>query len=229
MSQSTQGKVTAKALQKTIKASIKREISVRGINVTTRRGNKELKFLTQKIAGYSFENLEQARIAGEKLGQHLSELFQQRKKPHLDGSLIRQVTFQNNIWARAGLSAEETLPKETVERQEDASQIPVTQTTEDRPMATEVVAIEEAEKLSVTDSVAQAISDKNESTEHADEITTQASAFQATEGILPTNEAETNSEAEEISITDSVAQELPDNNETAESTDEIATSEKSET
>ena len=101
-----------------------------------------------------------------------------------DNGLIRQVTLQNNIWARAGLSAEETLPKETVERQEDASQIPVTQTTEDRPMATEVVAIEEAE---------------------------------------------TNSEAEEISITDSVAQELPDNNETAESTDEIATSEKFET
>ena len=200
MSQSTQGKVTAKALEKTIKVSIKREISVRGINVTTRRGNKELKFLTQKIAGYSFENLEQARMAGEKLGQYLSELFQQRKKQDLDGGLIRQVTFQNNIWSRAGLSVEENYREETVEHKEDASQIPVTQTIEDRPMTTEVVAIEEAEELSVTDSVAQENSDNNESTEH-----------------------------EEISVTDSVEQELPDNNETAESTDETATSEKSET
>ena len=61
MSQFTQKKLTAKALEKAIKASIKKEVSARGINVTTRQGNKELKFLTNKIARYSFDNLEQAK------------------------------------------------------------------------------------------------------------------------------------------------------------------------
>ncbi len=44
MNQSVQEKVTAKALEKTIKASIKKEIASRGINTTTRQGSKELKF-----------------------------------------------------------------------------------------------------------------------------------------------------------------------------------------
>ncbi len=44
MSQFTQKKLTAKALEKAIKASIKKEVSARGINVTTRQGNKEFIF-----------------------------------------------------------------------------------------------------------------------------------------------------------------------------------------
>ena len=195
MSQSTQVQVTAKAIEKSIKASIKREISARGINVTTRRGNKELKFLTHKIADYSFEDLEQAKIAGEKLGQHLSEVFQQRNKQHLDGGLIRQVTLQNNLWSLAGL-------EETVSYKEDTSQIPATQTlTEDQQMTTAEVAIQESEKLSVTESVAQELPNNEETVEDFEEIEDFTS--QVIEESLPTIEAETNSESEEALATDS--------------------------
>ena len=121
MNQSVHEKVTAKALEKTIKASIKREIASRGINTTTRQGSKELKFLTSKIARYSFENLEQAQIAGEKLGQHLSELFQQRKKPNLDAGLIREVTYQKDLWSLAGLSEAEPHATETATDNTDSS------------------------------------------------------------------------------------------------------------
>ena len=207
MSQFTQVKVTAKALEKSIKASIKREISARGINVTTRRGNKELKFLTQKIAGYSFENLEQARMAGEKLGQHLSELFQQRNKQYLDGGLIRQVALQKNIWSLAGLSVEETPKEETVSQQEDTSQITGTQTiTEDEPMATKEVVIAESEKLSVTESVTQEPPKREETMEDFEEITNQDFTSEETEDSSSTIEAETYSELEEVPETDS-----PDN------------------
>ena len=197
MSQYTQGKVTAKALERAIKTSIKREISARGINVTTRRGNKELKFLTEKIAGYSFENIEQARIAGEKLGQYLAELFQQKKKPNLDGGLIRQVTFQKNIWSLAGLLVEETHSEETVSLKEGASQITATETiAEDQQMTIEEVAIEESEERSVKDYLAQELSDKSETTEQVEEITSQDSGVETTEESSPTSEAETNVAAE---------------------------------
>ncbi len=202
MSQSTQGQVTAKAIEKSIKASIKREISAKGINVTTRRGNKELKFLTSKIASYSFENLEQARIAGEKLGQHLSEVLQQRNKQNLDGGLIRQVTYQNSLWSLAGLSVKETSIEETVSYKEDTSQIPVTQTLmEDQQMTTTEVAIMESEKLSVTESVAQELPNNEETVEDFEEIEDFTS--QVIEESLPTIEAETNSESEEALATDS--------------------------
>ena len=78
MSQSTQNKLSNKVLEKTISASIKKEIAAANISTTTRKGNKELKFLTGKIAKYPFNNIEQARIAGAKLGQHLAAIFQQR-------------------------------------------------------------------------------------------------------------------------------------------------------
>jgi hypothetical protein len=58
MSQSTQNKLSSKVLEKTLTASIKKEIAAIGINTSTRQGNKELKFLTRKIAKYPFDNIE---------------------------------------------------------------------------------------------------------------------------------------------------------------------------
>ena len=138
------------------------------------------------------------------IGKHLSELFRQRNKQHLDGGLIRQVTFQNNIWSLAGLSAEETPTEETVSHKEDASQISVTQTiTEDEPMTTEEGAIEESEKLSVTESVTQKLPNNDETEEDFEEITNQDFTSQATEENSLNIEAETRSESEEVPETDS--------------------------
>lgn len=205
MSQSTQGKVTAKAVEKSIRTSIKREISAKGINVTTRRGNKELKFLSQKMANYSFENLDQARIAGEKLGQYLSELFQQKNKQYLDGGLIRQVTSQSNIWSLAGLSIAETLTEEIASSQEDTSQIPVTQTLkEDKSITIKEVAVEESEEPSVPELVTQKLPENDEIEEDFEKITNQDTS-EATEESSPNIEEETNSESEELGETDSQA------------------------
>ncbi|MDJ0595336.1 MAG: hypothetical protein QNJ72_36040 [Pleurocapsa sp. MO_226.B13] len=119
MSQSTQNKLSNKVLEKTISASIKKEIAAASIGTTTRKGNKELKFLTSKIAKYPFNDLEQARIAGAKLGQHIAEIFQQRGKKNLDGGIIQQIYFQKELFSLAGLSdpepaSNETSPPETV-------------------------------------------------------------------------------------------------------------------
>lgn len=107
MSQSTHNKLSNKVIEKTISASIKKEIAAANISTTTRKGNKELKFLTGKIAKYPFNNIEQARIAGAKLGQHLAAIFQERGKKDLDGGIIQQVYYQKELLSLAGLSDEE--------------------------------------------------------------------------------------------------------------------------
>ena len=119
MSQSTQNKLSNKVVEKTISASIKKEIAAVSIGTTTRKGNKELKFLTSKIAKYPFNDLEQARIAGAKLGRHIAEIFQKRGKKNLDGGIIQQIYFQKELFSLAGLSdpepaSNETSPPETV-------------------------------------------------------------------------------------------------------------------
>ncbi|MGK7948915.1 MAG: hypothetical protein AB4368_08960 [Xenococcaceae cyanobacterium] len=106
MSQSTQKKLSSKVLEKTIYASIKQEIAAASINTTTRKGNKELKFLTNKIAKYPFDNIEKAQIAGTVLGQHIAKVSQQRGKKNLDGGIIQQMLYQKELFSLIGLSSE---------------------------------------------------------------------------------------------------------------------------
>ncbi|MDJ0532943.1 MAG: hypothetical protein QNJ70_10695 [Xenococcaceae cyanobacterium MO_207.B15] len=171
MNQSAQENLTAKALEKTIKASIKKEIVAKGINTTTRQGNKELKFLASKIARYPFDNLEQAKIAGEKLGQHLSELLQQRNKQNLDGSLIQKIAYQKDLWSLAGLSKPHLT--KTANNNNDSSQKPAIET-EQIQSTDEVTAISstEAEEISATDTAAPEAQDQNSMEERADETGT---------------------------------------------------------
>ena len=206
MSQCTQKKLTAKVLEKAIKASIKKEVSARGINVTIRQGNKELNFLTNKIARYSFDNLEQAQVAGEKLGQHLSELFQHRNKQNLDGGLIQQVTFQKDIWSLAGLSAAESHPLETADDQEDSSSIPAVQIAEDINQTIEAATSAETEEISTTDAAILETVDNQEDSSSIPAVPT-------TEDINQTIEVTTSAETEEISTTDAAVPETVDNQE----------------
>jgi hypothetical protein len=106
MSQLSQPKLNVKAAEKTIKTSIKKKIAEKGINTTTRQGNKELKFLVQKLARYSFASIDKAQDAGQKIGQHIGELLQQRNKQNLDAGTIYQVSEQKNLWSLAGLSTD---------------------------------------------------------------------------------------------------------------------------
>ena len=59
-----QGKVPEKLVKKTINFCIKQELSAQGIKTTTRQGNKELKFLIDKVARYTFNNQDEVRAAG---------------------------------------------------------------------------------------------------------------------------------------------------------------------
>ncbi|HHP7230298.1 MAG TPA: hypothetical protein ACFCUY_05500 [Xenococcaceae cyanobacterium] len=135
MSQFTE-KVSTKSIEKILKSSIKKEITAKGINVTNRRGNRELKFLISKIANYPFKNLEQANVAGEKLGQHLAQLFQQKNQQNLDADVIQQVSYQKNVWSLAGLSIAEIQSIKAVSKANNVK----------RTLATQIIEPKKSEK-----------------------------------------------------------------------------------
>lgn len=106
MSPSNQNQFSSRVLQQTISGSLKQELAAAHLQTTTRRSNKELKFLTSQIAQYPFANLEQAQTAGVLLGQHLAAMAQQRGQPILEGGIIQQLRFQPELFSVAGLGAE---------------------------------------------------------------------------------------------------------------------------
>lgn len=171
MNQSFLQNLTPKALEKTIKASIKKEITANGINTTTRQGNKELKFLAKKIALYSFDNHEQAKIAGEKLGQYLSELFQQRNKQNLDASVIQKVAYQKDLWSFAGLSSPNPVLK--VNDNISSSQTPLVEAEQNQPTdSVNDIPSTSSEEISATDTTAPDAIDPNSAEESSDSHST---------------------------------------------------------
>jgi hypothetical protein len=153
MSQSTQNQLSSKILEKTLTASIKKEIAAIGINISTRQGNRELKFLSRKIAKYPFDNLEQAQMAGTLLGQQLAEISQQRGKKNLDAGIIQQMLYQRKLFSLAGLSTKESQPDKStlyssykedsisVDREQPTEEIQLT----DKAFSDKVSLLEEAE------------------------------------------------------------------------------------
>ncbi len=106
MSQSNPNQFSSRVLQQTISGSLKQELAAAHLQTTTRRSNKELKFLVSHIAQYPFVNLEQAQTAGVLLGQHLAAMAQQRGQPTLEVGIIQQLRFQPELFSVAGLGAE---------------------------------------------------------------------------------------------------------------------------
>lgn len=106
MSQLLRGYISTKKVEHILKAQIKQNLSAKDINTTTKQGNKELKFLVNKVATHAFETKEQVETTGDKLGSYLSELFQQKNKQNLDASLIRQVCTRKDLWSLLGLSVD---------------------------------------------------------------------------------------------------------------------------
>ncbi|MGV2829151.1 hypothetical protein [Myxosarcina sp. GI1(2024)] len=112
MSQSSQNSLNSKVIEKTISASIKKEISAASINNATRKGNKELKFLIGQIAKYPFDNLEQAEMAGANLGKYIAEASQKSGKQNLDAGIIHQMRYQGELFSLAGLSEVKPQPED---------------------------------------------------------------------------------------------------------------------
>ncbi|MBD2259718.1 succinate dehydrogenase assembly factor 2 [Pseudanabaena sp. FACHB-2040] len=90
-----QGNQTQKALRRGAKAVL----MSRGVNPSTRRGNKELDMLLNKLAQKSYASLEDAVRMGEAVGWEIAKLAERRNQTNLDASVIRQVAESGDLFA----------------------------------------------------------------------------------------------------------------------------------
>ncbi|WP_017663525.1 hypothetical protein [Baaleninema simplex] len=89
---------SAKTFEKAVKKAAKSILVDKGIDVSNRRGSKELNFIVRKIASVSSGNLQDAEQKGQKLGEKISELSQQRGKRNLDRGVIRQIALEGEFF-----------------------------------------------------------------------------------------------------------------------------------
>ncbi|MGC9505436.1 hypothetical protein, partial [Baaleninema sp.] len=101
---------STKTLEKTIKKAAKSVLVSQGIDVGNRRGNKELDFIARKIASVSSGDLQDAEEKGQKLGEKISELSEQRGKKNLDRGVVRQVALEGEFFPIAKSNRKAALP-----------------------------------------------------------------------------------------------------------------------
>lgn len=104
MNQQIQTQFSSQKQIKFLTQTIKKVLVQKGINPSTRQGNKELALLVSKLSQEPFSNLEQAKKVGEKLGEAIVEISQQKDKKYLDKEVIRQISLQNKIPSLAEFS-----------------------------------------------------------------------------------------------------------------------------
>ncbi|MDJ0797123.1 MAG: hypothetical protein QNJ51_09850 [Calothrix sp. MO_167.B12] len=105
MSQKSQATLSNKQLVKVITKTIKKNVALQGINPTTRKGNKELELLVKTISNKkSFTDLSEAREVGEKLGERIIQVSQQRGKKDLDKGVIRFLVSNGDVLTAIGFS-----------------------------------------------------------------------------------------------------------------------------
>ncbi|MFE4106979.1 hypothetical protein [Almyronema epifaneia] len=99
--------------QKSIRKAAKRVLTEKGLNPTTRKGNKEFDLLLQQLRSASFASNQAAIAAGEQLGQKIVELSQQQGKQDLDRGVIRQMALTTNWLTELGLTVASAAPPAT--------------------------------------------------------------------------------------------------------------------
>ncbi|MDJ0615879.1 MAG: hypothetical protein QNJ63_03860 [Calothrix sp. MO_192.B10] len=105
MSQKSQATLSNKQLVKVITKTIKKNVALQGINSTTRKGNKELELLVKTVSKKkSFTDLSEAREVGEKLGERIIQVSQQRGKKDLDKGVIRFLVSTGEVLTAIGFS-----------------------------------------------------------------------------------------------------------------------------
>ena len=110
MRQESQATFSTKKLVKFIAKTVKENVASKGIHLTTRKGNKELELLVRSLCKKkSFTNLEEAREVGERLGEKIVQISQQRNKKDLDRGVIRFLASEGEILTVIGFSTEETV------------------------------------------------------------------------------------------------------------------------
>ncbi|NJN02415.1 MAG: hypothetical protein HC873_17190 [Leptolyngbyaceae cyanobacterium SL_1_1] len=90
--------------QKSIRKAAKRVLTEKGLNPSTRKGNKEFDFLLQQLSSVVFASDQAAIAAGEQLGEKIAELSQQQNKQDLDRGVIRHLAMKTDWVAELGLT-----------------------------------------------------------------------------------------------------------------------------
>ena len=193
MNQSAPVKFSSKVLEKTIKTSIKKAIASKGINTTTRQGNKELKFLIGKIAQHSFDSLEQASNVGEKLGEKIVEISQKQGKQNLDGGVIRQLSHQKELYSLIGLPLEQSQAIEQSYSENDLASVSTVQVIEETDTSEQPIN-EETPSEETVDTLEQPINEETPAEETADTSEQPSSEETPSEETVDTSEQPSNEE-----------------------------------
>lgn len=86
-------------VEKALRRGAKAVLMSRGMNPSTRRGNKELDMLLDRLNQKSYASLEDAVRMGEAVGWEIVKLSERRNQTHLDASVIRQVADSKDLFA----------------------------------------------------------------------------------------------------------------------------------
>ncbi len=117
----TQSGLSSKTLEKTLKKSIKRVLTQKGLSYQRRKGNKELNFLVKKIAQTNLPNLETASKTGEQLGEKIASISEEKGKNFLDVGVLRQIGSLSSVEELWEGSPEKEKPSETTPVSEDVA------------------------------------------------------------------------------------------------------------
>lgn len=97
MVQNIQNQSRQQQVQKALKRGAKAVLMSRGMNPSTRRGNKELDNLLDQLGQKSYASVEDAIRMGEALGWEIVKLSEKRNQKNLDASVLRQVAESGNL------------------------------------------------------------------------------------------------------------------------------------
>lgn len=86
-------------VEKALRRGAKAVLMSRGMNPSTRRGNRELDMLLDRLNQKSYASLEDAIRMGEAVGWEIVKLSERRNQTHLDASVIRQVADSKDLFA----------------------------------------------------------------------------------------------------------------------------------
>lgn len=86
-------------IQKALRRGAKAVLMSRGMNPSTRRGNKELDILLGRLAQKSYASLEDAVRMGEAVGWEIVKLSEKRNQRNLDASVIRQINTRGDLFS----------------------------------------------------------------------------------------------------------------------------------
>ncbi|MBP0004384.1 MAG: hypothetical protein J7642_11825 [Cyanobacteria bacterium SBC] len=185
---------TVQNIEKTIKKAVKQVLSQKGIDSSTRKGNKELNFVVQKIAKGIDRNIQAAEEMGKLLGEKIVEISQKFDKKHLDRGILQQLVLDKSFATTFKLVRDEAIPSQkTVSKLRS----PITDFSPSEPaLESEAVAEESSEEptLETEPEAATEESGEEPSSEVESEAATEESGEESSSEVEPEAAAEESGE-----------------------------------